>query len=57
MIKKQTAVFFVTLMFVLGLFQVDRVCGRIYAKESISEQITAFVTEVIKDEIVQYLRS
>ena len=57
MIRTQIAVFFVTLMLVLGLFQVDRVCSRIYAAESISEEVTAYITDVIKREIVQYLRS
>ncbi len=57
MIRKQIAVFFVTLMLVLGLVQVDRVCSRIYAQESMSDEVTAYITDIIKREIVQYLRS
>ena len=57
MIRKQIAVFFVTLMLVLGLVQVDRVCSRIYAQESLSDEVTAYITDIIKREIVQYLRS
>ena len=57
MIRKQIAIFFVTLMLVLGLVHVDRVCSRIYAQESMSEEVTAYITFIIKREIVQYLRS
>ena len=57
MIRKQIAVFFVTLMLVLGLVQVDRVCSRIYAQESMSDEVTAYITDIIKRESVQYLRS
>ena len=57
MIRKQIALFFVTLMLVLGLVQVDRVCSRIYAQESMSDEVTAYITDIIKREIVQYLRS
>ena len=57
MIRKQIAIFFVTLMLVLGLVHVDRVCSRIYAQESMREEVTAYITDIIKREIVQYLRS
>ena len=57
MIRKQIAIFFVTLMLVLGLVHVDRVCSRIYAQESMIEEVTAYITDIIKREIVQYLRS